>query len=151
MLIIFPRATLFLANLPIYILKDILIIVSLSLCDLIVLIETSGLAEPINSSDQWGWDGNTVTTSSQSSIICVGGRQLSWWSLWKQVAHTYDPSIWESEAGDCPWIEGSWGYSMGFSIILSHIHRQTLFQNNSNNGIRKTRLWSIVTGLGREK
>lgn len=47
--------------------------------------------------------------------------------------------------------EGSWGYSMGFSIILSHIHRHTLFQNNSNNDIRKVRSWSIVTGLGREK
>lgn len=47
--------------------------------------------------------------------------------------------------------EGSWGYSVDFSIILSHIHRQTLFPKNSNDNIRKTRSWSIVTDLGREK
>lgn len=52
MLTIFPHATLFLANQPIYILEGTLIIVCLSLYNLIVLIETSSLAEPINSSDQ---------------------------------------------------------------------------------------------------
>lgn len=40
---------------------------------------------------------------------------------------------------------------MGFRINLGYTHSQTLFQNNSNNDIRKTRSQSIVTGLGREK
>lgn len=50
-----------------------------------------------------------------------------------------------------PGFEGSWGYSVGFKIVLEYICSQTLLQNNSNNDIRKTSSWSIVIDLGREK
>lgn len=100
-IIISSHSTLFLANLPIYILGRGSNY-HVSWCDLVVLIEISGLRwadkELWSVSMEKGHSGNCAARFYQPCGEAASSW-LPWYTLCKQMAHTYNPSFWESEAG----------------------------------------------------